>query len=73
MLVVDQRLFAEVERVRERLTHVAPENILVLRTATARRPVDARDLVRAVAREVGAGRRKSLDAPGVDVEARAAA
>ena len=32
LLVVDQRLWPEVERVRGRLAHVAPENVLVVRT-----------------------------------------
>ena len=64
LLVVDQRLWPEVERIRSRLTHVAPENILVLRTQGE--AFDATDLEAALRSEVGPAER-SLDAPGVDV------
>ena len=66
LLIVDQRLLPEVERVRGALKTVAPENILVLRT-TGEPLLAGSDLLAAVASEVGpAG--ASLDAPGVDVE-----
>jgi fatty-acyl-CoA synthase len=63
LLVVDQRFADEVARVQGALTHIAPENVLVLRTdATA--PVEGHDFMASVAREVGTG---SLETPGVDV------
>lgn len=66
MLVVDERIFGEVERVLDRLEHVAPENVLVLSTARER-DFGARDLLAAIEREVApAG--KSLDAPAVPVD-----
>ncbi len=64
VLVVDQRLWPEVERIRSGLAHVAAENILVLRTHGD--AFDATDLAAALAAEVGPADR-SLDAPGVDV------
>jgi fatty-acyl-CoA synthase len=65
LLVVDERLWPEVERVRGALQHVAPENILALRTGTG--DVDrALDLHDCLAREVGPAE-KSLDAPSVVV------
>jgi fatty-acyl-CoA synthase len=65
VLVVDQRLCGEVERVRGQLRHVAPENVLVVRTDPAR-PLEGHDLEACVAREVApAG--ASLDAPAADV------
>jgi acyl-CoA synthetase (AMP-forming)/AMP-acid ligase II len=65
LLVVDERFWPEIERVRGELAHVAPENILVLRTATG--DIDRNvDLLDCLTREVGpAG--KSLDAPSVVV------
>jgi acyl-CoA synthetase (AMP-forming)/AMP-acid ligase II len=63
LLVVDQRLWPEVERVRDRLAHVAPENVLVLRTEGG--AYDASDLETALRDEVGPVDR-SLDAPAVD-------
>ncbi len=63
VLVVDQRLQGEVERVRAQLEHVAPENIVVLRTQGAGELIGG-DLVASVAQEVG---QQSLDAPSVDV------
>jgi fatty-acyl-CoA synthase len=65
VLVVDQRLWPEVERIRSRLKHVAPENILVLRTQGE--AFDATDLEAALTSEVGPAER-SLDAPAVDVD-----
>jgi fatty-acyl-CoA synthase len=61
VLVVEERLFAEVEKVRDRLAHLAPENVLVLRTGEGGAPGDAPDFVRAVADE-------STEAPGVEVK-----
>src|SRR5258705_6062956 len=65
VVVVDQRIAGELERVRGQLAHVAPENILVLRTDAAT-PVEGQDLMAAVEHEVGTLR--SLDTPGVDVD-----
>jgi fatty-acyl-CoA synthase len=64
VLVVDQRFADEVERVKPRLAHVAPENVLVLRT-DERAAVDGHDLLASVAREVGSGQ---LDTPAADVD-----
>ncbi len=61
LLVVDERLLPEVDRVRERFEHVAPENVLVLRTQSERSLGDA-DLEEVLTREVGKPDR-SLDAP----------
>jgi fatty-acyl-CoA synthase len=64
LLVVDERFWPEVERVAERLEHLAPENILVLREEG---PVpEGRDWLACLADEV-AEEGASLDAPGVDV------
>jgi len=66
VLVVDERFLPELERVRGRLTTIAPENVLVLRTAGGTVPTGA-DFTAALNAEVcpeGA----SLDAPGVDVD-----
>lgn len=65
VLVVDERLLAEVERVRPTLTQIAPENIVVLRTADGQIAPQA-DLCACIAAEVG-GAGRSLDAPSVDV------
>jgi fatty-acyl-CoA synthase len=65
VLVIDERFWPEVERVRADLRHIAAENILVLRTGAGDfdRGADLRDcLTREVGRE-GA----SLDAPGAAV------
>lgn len=65
LLVVDQRLQDEVERIRPQLKHLAPENVLVLRT----QPGDliGPELEAALSAEAGpAGR--SLDTPGIDVD-----
>src|SRR5260221_13396175 len=64
LLVVDERFWPEVERVRGELTHIAAENILVLRTGSG--DFDRRaDLGEGLEREVRpAG--GSLDAPPVE-------
>ena len=67
VLVVDERLLPEVERVRQELKHVAPENVLVLGTQGGEVPKSV-DLRACIAAEVG-GPEKSLDAPAVDVPA----
>ncbi len=64
LLVVEERFLPEVERVAERLEHLDPENVLVLREQG---PVaGGRDWLACVADEVAA-EGASLDAPGVDV------
>jgi acyl-CoA synthetase (AMP-forming)/AMP-acid ligase II len=65
VLVVDERMLPEVERVRAHLKHLHPENILVLPTAggDVGRGADLRACLDA---EVGSAE-KSLDAPAVDV------
>jgi fatty-acyl-CoA synthase len=65
VLVVDERFFPEVERVRPDLKTIAAENILVLPTQGGKIP-PAADLNACLAAEVG-GVEKSLDAPSVDV------
>jgi fatty-acyl-CoA synthase len=66
VLVVDERLLPEVERVQQRLTNVAPENVLVLRT-TGEAELGARDFLGSVASEI-AQPGKSLAAPDVKVD-----
>ena len=66
VLVVDERFLSEVERVAGRLQHLAPENLLVLRTQ-GERELEGRDLAECVEREV-AKPGESLDTPGVDVK-----
>jgi len=66
IIVVDQRLLPELERVKGELKHAAPENILVVRTSDG--PLAGNELARVVESEVGPIDR-SLDAPGVDVQA----
>src|SRR5262245_43797130 len=66
LLVVEERLYPELEKARGELQHLAPENVLVLKTG-AGESGDAPDFVRAVASEVG-GAEKSLEAPGVEVK-----
>jgi fatty-acyl-CoA synthase len=67
LLVVEERLWAEVEKVQGRLEHLAPENVLVLRSGGApAAPGDAHDLLRAIESEVG-GPGTSPEAPGVAV------
>jgi fatty-acyl-CoA synthase len=65
VLVIDERLLPEVERIADKLDHIAPENLLVLRTASAESLGD-RDLLACIAAEVAAPG-ASLDTPGVDV------
>ena len=65
LIVVDEKLWPELERVRGELTHVAPENILILRTG----PGDfdrAADLRACLQKEVAADG-KVLAAPSVEV------
>lgn len=65
VVVVDERLLPELDRVREQLTTVVAENILVLPTAGG--AFDSKvDLLRCLDAEVGPAER-SLDAPAVDV------
>ncbi len=65
ILVVDERLRAEVERIRGVLKYVAPENILVLRTEGGEVPKGG-DFHAGLDAEVGPAT-KSLDAPAVEV------
>lgn len=65
LLVVDERFWPEVERVRGELEHLAPESILVLRTGSG--DVERnRDLRDCLTREVGPAE-TSLAAPSVTV------
>jgi fatty-acyl-CoA synthase len=66
MLIVDQRLLGEVERVRGALRNVPPDGILVVRT-DGKSALAAPDLAAAVTSEVG-GPERSLDAPGLEVD-----
>jgi fatty-acyl-CoA synthase len=65
ILVVDERLLPEVERVRRELTHLAPENILVLGTQGGVLATGT-ELRACIDTEIG-GATRSMDAPGVDV------
>ncbi len=65
VLLVDERLLPEVERVRGSLKHVASENVLVFPTQGG--DFGATTLAAAVASEIGAAG-SSLDAPGVEVK-----
>jgi fatty-acyl-CoA synthase len=65
LLVVEDRLWPELEKVRGRLEHLAPENVLVVRSGSEEAPGDAPELAAAIEGEVGA--RGSLEAPGVAV------
>lgn len=65
VLVVDEGFLPEVERVRDRLRHLAAENILVLRTRRGDFDPSV-DLEACVEREIGAAGR-SLDVPGIVV------
>jgi len=62
--VVDQRFQEEFERVRAKLDHVAPENVLYVRTTEGE--LAGSDLMECAAREVGADAGK-LAAPAIDV------
>jgi fatty-acyl-CoA synthase len=64
MLVVDERLWPELERVRAALTTVPAENILVVRTQGGDL-APSQDLAACLVAEVGTG---SLDAPAADVQ-----
>lgn len=64
LLVVDERLWGEIEKVRGQL-RIPPENVLVLRSGSGEAPADAPDFVRAVADEAGGP--GSPQAPGVAV------
>ena len=66
LLVVDERLLPEVERVAGQLRNVPRENLLVLRT-TGEADLAGRDLLACIASEV-APPGASLDAPAVQVE-----
>ena len=66
LLLVDERLWPEVERVAGRLRHLAPENLLVLPTAGGEVPAQ-RSWSACLADEVGASG-ASLDAPAAAVE-----
>jgi fatty-acyl-CoA synthase len=65
LLVVDERLWPEIERVQAKLENIPPENLLVLPTAGDAAFGD-RDLLGRLADEVGPFG-ASLDTPGVDV------
>ncbi|MEM7411653.1 MAG: AMP-binding protein [Myxococcota bacterium] len=66
LLVVDERLYPEVEKVRSRLHHIPDENILVLRTESDA-SLGPRDVMACIDAEVGTAE-KSLDTPAVDVQ-----
>lgn len=65
LLVVDEVLLPEIERVRGKLEHVAPENVLVLTRENGAR--GEHDLTACLEREIGPSGR-SLPAPDVRVE-----
>ncbi len=65
LLVVDEKLWPEFERVRGDLKHVAAENVLVLKTGAGDFDAAA-DLVACMTREIGASG-ASLDAPSRQV------
>ena len=65
LLVVDEKLYAEVERIADRLEHVPPENLLVLPTAGGK-VLDERNLHACLEREV-APPGTSLPPPQVEV------
>lgn len=65
VLVVDEKFFPEVERLRPRLRHLGEENILVLRTQGGDIP-PARDYLACLEREVGP-RERELAPPEVNV------
>ena len=65
LLIVGERFLPEVERVRERLEHVAPENILVVRGG-AEAASEGSDLEVCLSAEVGKPG-ESLDTPSIDV------
>jgi fatty-acyl-CoA synthase len=63
VLIVEQKLLPEVDRIRDQLRHIAPENVLVLRTDRGV-PLAGHDLLACVEDEIGS---RPLDAPGRDV------
>ena len=63
LLIVDERLLPEVERVRAQLTHVAPENILVLPTAGGKIDRGGESHALACDGEVGRAGRDTLEPP----------
>ena len=65
LLVVDQNLLGEIERVRTQLSHIASENLLVMRTDGAPGPAGA-DLNACLAAEIGAAD-APREAPATDV------
>jgi fatty-acyl-CoA synthase len=66
LLVVGERYWPELEKIRDRLPQLADENVLVLRTGEGHAPEGAPDFVRAVESEGGrAG--ESPEPPGVAV------
>ncbi len=65
VLVVDEKLYAEVEKVRGNLDHIATENILILPTQGGAIP-DGADLTQCLQSEVGAAS-SSLAAPAIAV------
>lgn len=65
VVVVDERFYGELERVRGRLTRLAAENVLVLRSGAGGAPDDAPDYLAALDAEGGRG---SLEAPGLAVQ-----
>jgi fatty-acyl-CoA synthase len=67
VLVVDEKLWPEVERVRARLTHLAPENVLVVPTQGGAHVPAGADWLARLDDEVGPAER-SLPAPDVRVE-----
>lgn len=63
VLVVDERFWPEVERVRDRLDHIPRENLFVRRSGDD--PIDAHDWLASLDEVAKPG--ESLDTPGVDV------
>src|SRR5262245_8355750 len=66
VLVVEERLYPEVEKARAGFEQLPPENVLVLKTGQGESG-DAPDYLRAIESEVG-GADRSLEAPGVEVK-----
>jgi fatty-acyl-CoA synthase len=63
--IVDERFLPELERARGDLKHLAPENILVVRTQGGSLPAGA-DYIACLDKEMGPAS-KSLDAPSLDI------
>jgi fatty-acyl-CoA synthase len=66
LLVVDERLLPEVERIRPQLRGLPDENLLVLRTCSES-PLAGRDFAECLSAEI-AKPGESLDSPGADVK-----